>query len=105
MPNGNDDLIHPFRIQGPGQCPQCGNELIIHSNEIITLQLNKSGIPTSIYDTVNRCVGKCINCGTQIDMILEGLVYKPLAASTLRRLEENKNKSIKEILKENPFAK
>ena len=101
----------PMVIFGPGQCRECGNNLVVLDSECTVLVLEDDGSPR-VEETVTKLVAKCPHCKKEYKMLRKGLGYEHDNPSV--RLErwfdhklrcENAIKAMEELKapKDNPF--
>ena len=105
MDKEDRDLIHPFKFIKPGECPNCQSPMVVHDFEAITSQLNDYGEPILVLQVANRCIAKCLKCGTEIPVIRDGMRYVPFSY-TLDYAVDPSTVDLKKVISEdNPFIK
>lgn len=62
-------------MYSPGQCRNCGFNLLILDMESTILELEDDGSARS-EETIVKVIGKCPNCGKEYKMIRNGLKYE-----------------------------
>lgn len=66
--NDKELLVEPMIFFGEGECVKCSGPIAVVDSEITMMELNKSGIPIND-ETIMRCEGVCLNCGTRYEMM------------------------------------
>jgi len=67
-------MTNPMVLYGPGQCTECGTNLVVMDIESTLLELEDNGSARK-ETTIIRVVGKCPHCGRKYKMFREGLGY------------------------------
>lgn len=107
-----DELIEPVDFRGPGQCPNCGSQLVVADMEVNLFTLSPAGRYADDLETYVECTGVCPKCGKRIELMRINGAYKPRSelvaaiehAKLQEKVEEREKKDNLRHSTENPFA-